>query len=125
MSELKIQGFSNTQKTSAPINEAEKDLKLLAKKEVSKNVTTKVVLSGLALTGAIGLAIMAIKSGKISTVTVDSFKEQGNKFIKGKAFKPNGKPFTGIIEQMHKDGKKYSMQYVDGVLQKVDKSKKC
>lgn len=89
-----------------------------------KTATTKYVLSGLGAVGAIAVALLAIKRGKTpKNINIDSFKEAGHKFVKGNAFLKNGKPFTGAIEIIQKDGSKVVVNYENGVLKTSQKFK--
>lgn len=86
--------------------------------ENEKPNTTKFALTGLAIAGAIGSVILAIKKGKVPKETlVDDFKNAGNKFVKGKAFNADGSAYTGLISSLKKDGSKVVMTYKNGVLQ--------
>lgn len=92
--------------------------------ENKNNTTQKVILSGLAAAAAIGAAVFALKSGKVqklaNEISVEKFKEAGNKFVKGRAFTQNGKPFTGTITQITNNGEKRTLEYVDGYLKEVN-----
>lgn len=57
----------------------------------------------------------------IKEMTVDAFKQAGNKFNKGKALTSTGESFTGSITHQTKDGKNITMEYVDGLLKKSTK----
>lgn len=86
--------------------------------ENEKSNTTKCALTGFAIAGAIGLAILAIKKGKVPKETfVDDFRNAGNKFVKGKAFNADGSAYTGLISSLKKDGSKVVRAYKNGVLQ--------
>ena len=76
------------------------------------------VLIGLAVAGAIGLALLAIKKGKVpKELSLEDFKAGKNKFIKGKAYKPDGTPFSGsVVQIMPKDGTKVVLTYENGTL---------
>lgn len=77
-------------------------------------------MSGLAAAAVIGAAIVAIKKGNASKIlSVDKFKEAGNKFVKGKAFTKSGNPFTGVITTTAKNGMLRKMEYVNGELKEV------
>ena len=57
----------------------------------------------------------------VKEMTVDAFKQVGNKFNKGKAVTNTGEAFTGNITHQTKDGKKIVMEYENGVLKKSTK----
>ena len=57
----------------------------------------------------------------IKEMTVDAFKQAGNKFNKGKAVTNTGEAFTGNITHQTKDGKKIVMEYENGLLNKSTK----
>ena len=57
----------------------------------------------------------------VKEMTVDVFKQAGNKFNKGKAVTNTGEAFTGNITHQTKDGKKIVMEYKNGILQKSTK----
>lgn len=90
----------------------------------SKKVKTA-VLAGLGALGAVGVAMFAIKRGKVNKAlsSLDDFKASGNKLVKGKAVKANGKPYTGIISHVNKDGTKIYMEYENGILKSSTKFK--
>lgn len=111
----------------------------------TKNTNTgKYVLGGLAALGVIGAVVIAIKNKNSSKIkaeikqeiktetsnveelvklTINKFKECGNKFTKGKAIKQNGEMFTGSIIKQTKKGMEYTLEYKDGILQSSAKSK--
>lgn len=60
---------------------------------------------------------------EIKELAVSTFKEAGNKFVKGKAVMADGTNYTGKIVSEGKDGSKVVMEYLDGVLQKSTKTK--
>ena len=60
---------------------------------------------------------------EIKELAVNTFKEAGNKFVKGKAVMADGTNYTGKIVSEGKDGSKVVMEYLDGVLQKSTKTK--
>lgn len=60
---------------------------------------------------------------EIKELAVNTFKEDGNKFVKGKAVMADGTNYTGKIVSEGKDGSKVVMEYLDGVLQKSTKTK--
>ena len=60
---------------------------------------------------------------EIKELAVSTFKEAGNKFIKGKAVLVDGTNYTGKIVSEGKDGSRVVMEYLDGVLQKSTKTK--
>lgn len=60
---------------------------------------------------------------EIKELAVNTFKEAGNKFVKGKAVMADGTNYTGKIVSESKDGSKVVMEYLDGVLQKSTKTK--
>ena len=60
---------------------------------------------------------------EIKELAVNTFKEAGNKFVKGKAVLADGTNYTGKIVSEGKDGSKVVMEYLDGVLQKSTKTK--
>ena len=111
---------NNLKNISTPIEKTE------AKKSDNKSISSeaKVVLTGLGASAAIAAGIIAIRKGQaakaIKEVGIDTFKEAGNKFVKGKAFTKDGKPFSGVISMLTKNGlEKRTMTYKDGVLQEV------
>lgn len=57
----------------------------------------------------------------IKEMTVDAFKQAGNKFNKGKAITNTGEAFTGNITHQTKDGKNIVREYENGVLKKSTK----
>ena len=57
----------------------------------------------------------------IKEMTVDAFKQAGNKFNKGKAVTNTGEAFTGNITHQTKDGKKIVLEYENGLLNKSKK----
>ena len=57
----------------------------------------------------------------IKEMTVDAFKQAGNKFNKGKAITNTGEAFTGNITHQTKDGKNIVREYENGVLKKLTK----
>ena len=57
----------------------------------------------------------------VKEMTVDAFKQAGNKFNKGKAVTNTGEAFTGNITHQTKDGKKIVMEYENGLLNKSTK----
>ena len=80
-----------------------------AKKVIS--TTTKVLVgAGLAALAAVGIyvatkgksvglgRVVAKEAGNHAVLPLDEFKTQGCKFVKGKAFMPDGKPFNGMIK---------------------------
>lgn len=87
-----------------------------------KSSVGKYVLGGLGATAAVAVALLAIKSGKApKNININTFKESGNKLVKGKAILKNGKPFTGSLETIQKDGSKVVMTYENGVLKTSQK----
>lgn len=90
----------------------------------SKKVKTA-VLAGLGALGAVGVAMFAIRRGKINKagLSLDEFRAKGNQLVKGKAVKPNGKPYTGIISSVDKKGIKTYMEYENGILKTSSKYK--
>jgi len=97
-------------------------------KETKKGIstTTKVVVgTGLAALAAVGIyvatkgkSISGLKgivkdAGNHAVLPLSEFKTQGCKFVKGKAFMPDGKPFNGMIKT--KNGG--FMIYENGLLQ--------
>ena len=112
--------------------------------EKTKSFPTKtavVVGTGLAALAAVGIYIATKGKGAKATqevvqdigqnaqeathaikeMTVDAFKQAGNKFNKGKALTSTGESFTGSITHQTKDGKNITMEYVDGLLKKSTK----
>ena len=83
------------------------------------------VLTGLGALGVVGLAMLAIRRGKINKagLSLDEFRAKGNQLVKGKAVKPNGKPYTGIISSVDKKGIKTYMEYENGILKTSSKYK--
>lgn len=57
----------------------------------------------------------------IKEMTVDAFKQAGNKLNKGKAITNTGEAFTGNITHQTKDGKNIVREYENGVLKKSTK----
>ena len=57
----------------------------------------------------------------IKEMTVDAFKQAGNKFNKGKAVTSTGEVFTGSLTYQTKDGKNIVREYENGVLKKSTK----
>ena len=57
----------------------------------------------------------------IKEMTVDAFKQAGNKFNKGKTITSSGEAFTGNITHQTKDGKNIVREYENGVLKKSTK----
>lgn len=57
----------------------------------------------------------------IKEMTVDAFKQAGNKFNKGKAVTSTGEVFTGSLTHQTKDGKNIVREYENGVLKKATK----
>ncbi len=112
--------------------------------EKTKSFPTKtavVVGTGLAALAAVGIYLATKGKGAKATqkvvtetvhntqetantvkeMTVDAFKQAGNKFNKGKAVTNTGETFTGNITHQTKDGKKIVMEYENGVLKKSTK----
>lgn len=56
---------------------------------------------------------------QVKEMGIDVFKKQGNKFIKGKAKLANGENYTGQLTHKAKDGRNITLEYKDGILQKV------
>lgn len=107
----------NTQNVSVPVEKKE------TKKEIKLSNATKYTLGGLTALGVLSAAIYAIRKGQaakaIKEIGIDKFKEAGNKFVKGKAIGKDGKPFSGIITQIGKDGLKRNIEYQKGVIKEV------
>ena len=57
----------------------------------------------------------------IKEMTVDTFKQGGNKFVKGKAITSTGESFTGSITHQTKDGKNIVSEYENGLIKKSTK----
>lgn len=93
-------------------------------KESNSSSTKVVVGAGLAALASIGIYLLRKGKGNI-VPTVEKFKEVGGKFIKGKAFTKDGKPFSGVISANGKPGNKYSLEYVNGVLKESVKKSLC
>ena len=126
---------NNTQ----PINQQPKTTDEKTKSFPTK--TAVVVGTGLAALAAVGIYIATRGKGAKATqkavteavhntqetantvkeMTVDAFKQAGNKFNKGKAVTSTGEAFTGNITHQTKDGKNITMEYVDGLLKKSTK----
>ena len=126
---------NNTQ----PINQQPKTTDEKTKSFPTK--TAVVVGTGLAALAAVGIYIATKGKGAKATqevvqdigqnaqeathaikeMTVDAFKQAGNKFNKGKALTSTGESFTGSITHQTKDGKNITMEYVDGLLKKSTK----
>ena len=100
----------------------------------SSNVKTiGAIAAGLAVIAAAGIAIASrgrIKSKpvietaenaaeNIKNLSLDAFKEAGNKFVKGKAITKTGEGFTGVLEQSSKNGRTYVKKYENGLLSEV------
>ena len=123
MSELKVISSNPSVQTYVSKNIApQKNIKESA--ENKNNTTQKVILSGLAAAAVVGAVVCSLKSGKIQKlakeISVEKFKESGNKFVNGKAITKNGKPFTGTITKITKNGEKRTLEYVDGYLKEVN-----
>ena len=118
---LKSASIKSLKKADSPIAKAE------AKKEDTKSTAKKFTLAGLGAAAAIAAGIIAIKKGQaakaIKEIGMDTFKEAGNNFIKGKAVTKNGKPFSGIVTTIGKDGIKQNLKYENGVLTEVERFK--
>lgn len=56
---------------------------------------------------------------QVKEIGIDVFKKQGNKFIKVKAKLANGENYTGQLTHKAKDGRNITLEYKDGILQKV------
>ncbi len=56
---------------------------------------------------------------EIKDMGLDVFKKQGNKFVKGKAILSSGENYSGKLAHKRKDGKNITLEYKDGILQKV------
>lgn len=56
---------------------------------------------------------------QVKEMGIDVFKKQGNKFIKGKAKLANSENYTGQLTHKAKDGRNITLEYKDGILQKV------
>ena len=112
--------------------------------EKTKSFPTKtavVVGTGLAALAAVGIYLATKGKGAKATqkavtetvhntqetastvkeMTVDAFKQAGNKFNKGKAITSTGETFTGNITHQTKDGKNIVIEYENGVLKKSTK----
>lgn len=92
-----------------------------AESQKSKSGGTALLLGSLAAAGVIAAAVLSVRKGKQPTnvlkeIGVDKFKEAGNKFIKGKAVKADGTPFSGVITQIKKNGNKIEMNFSNGIL---------
>lgn len=97
-----------------------------------KNITTKVLLAGLAALGTMGMYVAMrrkpvsipwhdfVRSSKIPNSTM-VFKAKGNYFVNGKAVLKNGKPYTGEIVDTLKNGNKVVRTYEEGLLKKAVK----
>ena len=103
--------------------------------------TAVVVGTGLAALAAVGIYLATKGKGAKATqkavtetvhntqetantvkeMTVDAFKQAGNKFNKGKAVTNTGEAFTGNITHQTKDGKKIVLEYENGLLNKSKK----
>ena len=103
--------------------------KTVTKEKSKKDTIAKVALGGLVATAAIATALLAIKKGTglktVKETGIDAFKEAGNTFQKGKAVTKEGKPFSGVITKMTKNGQeKRTMFYENGVLKEVKVAEK-
>ncbi len=104
---------NGVQNLSAPADFEQKPINV-------KNAT----LTGLGALGVAGLALLAIRRGKLSEMatSLDDFRAKGNQLVKGKAVKPNGKPYTGIISSVDRRGKlKTYFEYENGILKSAKK----
>ena len=123
MSELKVISSSPSVQTYVSKNIVPQK-KIKESAENKDNTAQKVILSGLAAAAAIGAAVFALKSGKVQNIakeiSVEKFKEAGNKFVNGKAITKSGKPFTGTIIKINKNGEKRTLEYVDGYMKEVN-----
>lgn len=95
-------------------------------KVTSDNKNAKILgysMLGLAVLGAAGIAIhQRSKAKKVLTNALEAFKENGNKFEKGKAVLADGTGYTGILTKVNKNGDKIAIEYKDGVLIKSVKN---
>lgn len=108
--------------------------------QTENNNTGKVLLlTGLVALGAVGIYIATrgkkggstITEGtqkpaepiaeQIKDLTIDAFRQAGNKFEKGMAKLANGENYTGTLVHETKDSKKLVFQYNDGRLEKAEK----
>lgn len=123
MSELGLVRFQQANNVKSPVNKTIKNTKPEVNKAKTNKNTSTIVMSGLAMAGVIGAAILAVKKGQaakaIKEIGVNKFKEAGNTFVKGKAFTKDGKPFSGIITTIGKDGLKRNIEYTNGVIKEV------
>ena len=104
---------NGVQNVSAPADFEQKPINV-------KNAT----LNGLGALGVAGLALLAIRRGKLSKMatSLDDFRAKGNQLVKGKAVKPNGKPYTGIISSVDRRGKlETHFEYENGILKSAKK----
>lgn len=123
MNQLNAMNFGKTVKVKAPVSNTIKEQINDQAKAKEKTSTPKVVMAGLATLGVIAAAAVAIKKGKAPKdikMSVNSFKEAGNTFVKGRAVSANGKPFSGVLTMVNKNGNTREIKYVNGVLQQVE-----
>lgn len=108
--------------------------------QTENNNTGKMLLfAGLTALGAVGIYIATRGKKSTSTITegtqkpaepiaeqikdltLDAFRQAGNKFEKGMAKLANGENYTGTLFQETKDSKKLVLQYNNGLLEKAEK----
>lgn len=120
MTEIKVSSITTTQVNAQPNKSPKKEKK-------SKFNATNVTLYGLGALGVIGAAILAVRHGKtgkaLQEIGIDNFKEAGNFFKKGNAFTKEGKPFTGTVTKENAAGFKHHIQYENGVIKEVKKTR--
>lgn len=124
MSDLKIISQHQFPKIKPSTSDSTKNEKSFVKEPNNNKSYKKVILSGLAASATIAAGILAINKGKalkfIKEISIDKFKAAGNTLKNGKAFKKNGKPFSGTVSTIGKDGFKRNLEYRDGMLKQVE-----
>lgn len=105
----------------------------------NNNTGKALLIAGLTALGAVGIYITTrgkkgsstITEGtqkpaepiaeQIKELTLDAFRQAGNKLEKGRAKFANGENYTGTLVQETKDAKKLVLQYNNGRLEKAEK----
>lgn len=119
---------NNTQPIKQPQKKTDEKTKLLTPTQTNVAIGT-----GLTVLAAIGIYIATKGKGSktahevqesantIKEMTVEAFKQAGNKFNRGKAVTSTGEAFTGNITHQTNDGKNIVREYENGVLKKSTK----
>ena len=106
--------------------------------ENAKSFPTKTAViagAGLAALAAVGIYLATrgrggVKSGnkantettnQIKEITVELFKKEGNKFLKGRAIMADGSNYSGKMTSVLQDGKKIVCEYENGFLKNSTK----